>query len=120
MVNDLLLDSEDEEDEEREAIGDQSSSNNKWHKHTVKVLQLLQRRMLPSEEEDEEGAAEEKPTEVTFQDISHNCSRRTAASVFFETLQLKTWDFIDVEQDEEYGAIAITAGVRFAEAPPNS
>jgi chromatin segregation and condensation protein Rec8/ScpA/Scc1 (kleisin family) len=120
MVNELHLDSDDddENDEEtREAIGDQSSSTTKWHKHTVKVLQLLQRRMLPTKNDDDE---EEKPTEVAFQDISHNCNRRTAASVFFETLQLKTWDFIEVEQDEEYGSISITPGVRFQEAPPNN
>eukprot|EP00339_Tiarina_fusa_P026359 CAMPEP_0117011138 /NCGR_PEP_ID=MMETSP0472-20121206/9640_1 /TAXON_ID=693140 ORGANISM="Tiarina fusus, Strain LIS" /NCGR_SAMPLE_ID=MMETSP0472 /ASSEMBLY_ACC=CAM_ASM_000603 /LENGTH=580 /DNA_ID=CAMNT_0004713851 /DNA_START=193 /DNA_END=1931 /DNA_ORIENTATION=+ len=112
MVNDIFLDSDDEDDETREAIGDQSSSTTKWHKHTVTVLQLLQRRMLTSEEEEVE-----KPQEVAFQDIANNCTRRMAASVFFETLQLKTWDFIDVEQDEEYGAIKISPGMRFAEAP---
>ena len=124
MVNELALDSDEEDDDEtREAIGDQNSSKTKWHKHTVKVLQLLQRRMRPLEAEDgaDDGEEEEgKATEVLFQDIAEHCTRRTAASVFFETLQLKTWDFIEVDQDEEYGPITITPGSRFQEAPPNS
>ena len=68
----------------------------------------------------EDDGEEEKATEVLFQDIAEHCTRRTAASVFFETLQLKTWDFIEVDQDEEYGPITITPGARFQEAPPNN
>ena len=45
---------------------------------------------------------------------------RTAAGVFFELLQLKTWDFIEVDQDEAYGTIAISAGLRFGEDAPNN
>ena len=116
LVNELDMDSEEEgEDEEnRQAIGDQPSSSTKWHKHTVKVLKLLQRKMLPSDEDEEE-----KPLQVQFQELSHNCTRRTAASVFFELLQLKTWDFIELDQSDAYGDISISPGVRFQESPPN-
>ena len=41
--------------------------------------------------------------------------RRTAAGVFFETLQLKTWNFIDVEQPEAFGDITVSKGPRFEE-----
>lgn len=113
LVNELDLDSDDEDDddeEKREAIGDQNSNATKWHKHTVKVLQLLQRKIKKEEE---------NPTPVQFQDLSRNCTRRTAASVFFELLQLKTWDFVELDQPEPYGDIDISAGLRFAEQPPN-
>jgi cohesin complex subunit SCC1 len=121
LVNELELDSEDDDDEDRQAIGDQSSNSTKWHKHTVKVLQLLQRKIKePREENDNnDDEEEEKPAEVQFQDLSHNCTRRTAASVFFELLQLKTWDFVELDQPEPYGDIGISAGVRFSEQPPN-
>jgi len=36
-----------------------------------------------------------------------------------KTQQLKTWDFLELAQDEEYGPITISAGPRFHEAPPN-
>jgi hypothetical protein len=122
MVNELEMDSEDDDDEDREAIGDQSSSSTKWHKHTAKVLQLLQRKIRVENDnnDDDDDDEEEKPTEVQFQDLSHNCTRRTAASVFFELLQLKTWDFVELDQPEPYGDIGISAGVRFSEQPPNN
>jgi cohesin complex subunit SCC1 len=72
--------------------------------------------MRPPEVDDDD---DDKATELQFQELSQNCTRRTAASVFFEILQLKTWDFIELDQPEPYGDIGITAGVRFQEAPPN-
>mmetsp|Transcript_13392 Transcript_13392/g.32256 ORF Transcript_13392/g.32256 Transcript_13392/m.32256 type:complete len:655 (+) Transcript_13392:91-2055(+) len=128
LVNELALDSddEDEDDENREAIGDQNSNSTKWHKHTVRVLKLLQRKIkAPGEQDDEDDDDDDnneetqKQTHVQFEDLSHNCTRRTAASVFFELLQLKTWDFVELEQPEPYGDIAVSAGVRFSEQPPN-
>lgn len=123
LVNELALDSdEDEDDENREAIGDQNSNSTKWHKHTVRVLQLLQRKIkAPGDDDEDEDDDEEnkKQSHVQFEELSHNCTRRTAASVFFELLQLKTWDFVELEQPEPYGGIAVSAGVRFSEQPPN-
>ena len=132
-VNDFRIDSdhEDDDDENREAIGDQSSTETKWHKHTVKVLKLLQRRLRPAEgtaaattgdgDDDEEGQDDDNDNKVSairFKQLSQHCTRRTAASVFFEMLQLKTWDFIELDQNEPYGDITITPGIRFSEAPP--
>lgn len=138
LVNELALDSDeedddddDEEEDKREAIGDQNSNSTKWHKHTLRVLQLLQRKIKVPGEEDENDETEattsttttttpkKKQSHIQFEDLSHNCTRRTAASVFFELLQLKTWDFVELEQPEPYGDIAVSAGVRFSEPPPN-
>ena len=124
MVN-VLEENENEDEETREAIGDSAGTKTKWHKHTVKVLTMLQRNIrggMPDEEEEGQDVGEEKPekpTELHFNAMSKNCSRRTAAGVFFELLQLKTWDFIELDQDEPYGDFAISAGARFQEAPPN-
>ena len=100
LVNVLEVD-ENEDDETREAIGDSAGTKTKWHKHTVKVLTMLQQNIrggMPeddenSDDEDDEGKPE-KHSELHFNSMSKNCSRRTAAGVFFELLQLKTWDFI--------------------------
>jgi len=112
------------------ADGEETSSNAKWHKHTVKVLSMLKRNMATPEEaaaaaadeekEGEDAATNEKPTQLNYDQLSSGCSRRTAAGVFFELLQLKTWDFIELDQEEAYGDIAITAGNRFAESPPSN
>lgn len=111
------------------ADGEETSSHAKWHKHTVKVLAMLKRNMATPEEAAAAAAAEEeaegegatkKPTQLSYDKLSNGCSRRTAAGVFFELLQLKTWDFINVDQDEAYGDITITAGNRFAEYPPSN
>merc|ERR1740139_1880065 len=89
----------------------------KWHKHTVKVLKMLQNSMTSGqEEEDEEG--EEKATQLSYDKLSYGISRRTACGVFFELLQLKTWDFIELDQDKSYEDIKITPGVRFDELAP--
>lgn len=93
----------DETDEPRQLAGDELvSSSSKWHKHTVKVYSLLKRSMAGPE--DEEGP---KPDHLSFDSLSRGSSRRTAAGVFFELLQLKTWDFIELDQDESYGDIKV-------------
>lgn len=109
------------------ADGEETSSHAKWHKHTVKVLAMLKRNMATPEEaaaaaenEAEGEEATKKPTHLSYDKLSNGCSRRTAAGVFFELLQLKTWDFINVDQDEAYGDITITGGNRFAENPPSN
>mmetsp|Transcript_14574 Transcript_14574/g.26404 ORF Transcript_14574/g.26404 Transcript_14574/m.26404 type:complete len:666 (+) Transcript_14574:149-2146(+) len=118
LVNELL--SEDEEDDERQEQGsDLASSNSKWHKHTIKTLNMLKRNMATGDEEMEEGA-EPKPDHLSFDKLSSGVSRRTASSVFFELLQLKTWDFIELDQDESYGDITIAPGLKFNESPPTS
>jgi len=113
-VNDL---EEDLQDDPRQEQGDELvSSTNKWHKHTVKVLKMLQNNMSSGDGEQEEG--EEKATQLSYDKLSYGISRRTACGVFFELLQLKTWDFIELDQDKSYEDIKITPGVRFDELAP--
>ena len=57
---------------------------------------------------------------LSYDELSKGCSRRTAASVFFELLQLKTWDFIELEQNNSYADIAVTKGTRYLEDPPEN
>lgn len=120
LVNEMELD---EEEEDRQALGEVSSSTAKWHQHTVKVLKHLQRSMRDPDAAKTDGkdALVDLPDHLKFQEMTKKVtSRRNAASVFFELLQLKTWDFIDVDQEDEYGDITIAPGVRFGEAPPSS
>lgn len=81
-----------DDDEDRQAQGsDLASSNSKWHKHTVKVLNMLKRNMATGDEETQDNGeeAEPKPDHLSFDKLSKGVSRRTASSVFFELLQLK-------------------------------
>jgi len=90
-----------------------------WHPHTKKVMSMLESQFEVTEE-------------VSYNDISGLTSskdasaanvgkvgRRTAAGVFFELLQLKTWDYIEVSQPEgAYGDIVVTTGPRFDDGAP--
>lgn len=109
-VNDL---EEEITGESRQEQGDELvSSGSKWHKHTVKVLDMLKRNMTSDEND------EKLEKELSYDKLSVGVSRRTACGVFFELLQLKTWDFIELSQEESYKDIKIAPGVRFDEAPP--
>jgi cohesin complex subunit SCC1 len=52
---------------------------------------------------------------VSFQTLSKSATRRTAAGLFFEMLQLKTLNYIELDQDQSFGDIQITQGARFDE-----
>jgi len=126
MVNDMVLDDSDDDDDRDDDADDrpaESSASTKWHKHTVRVYQHLRKCLKDPnnavDDEDEDFSAAPAPDSVRFHDITkHVVSRRNAAGVFFEMLQLKTWDFIELNQDESYGEIFISAGVRFGENAP--
>ncbi len=49
-----------------------------------------------------------------LKDIAPGLSREAAARTFFQLLQLKTWDYIHLEQSHAYGDIVITGGHRFS------
>lgn len=125
LVNDLLGDDNDE-DNPRQTLGsDELASNkSKWHKHTVQVFSLLKSRMSSGKTAEEEATEEdgeeatEKPSQLSYQSLSHGCTRRTAATVFLELLQLKTWDYVELDQDESFGDITILPGVKFDEEVP--
>ena len=135
MVNDMVLDSDEDDDDgdddddlaNRQALGDVASSTTKWHKHTVRVFQHLKKCMKdPNQEHDGGDASAEDaddepkkdlPEQISFKNLTKNVvSRRNAASVFFEMLQLKTWDFIDLDQEDSYGDITVSPGIRFGES----
>ena len=109
-------------DEPRQGQGDDlASSATKWHAHTVKVLGMLKRNMDAdtNENEDSDIDSDGKEKGLSYDKLSYGTSRRTACGVFFELLQLKTWDFIELGQETSYGDIKITPGTRFAEGPPS-
>ena len=122
LVNSLGDDMEweNEEEEDRQEAGEEIvSSSTKWHKHTIKVYSLLKSRMVPPGASVSEEDADKEPY-LSYNILSDGCSRRTAVGVFFELLQLKTWDFIELNQDEPYGDIVIAPGAKFAESAPKS
>lgn len=111
------LDWEEQLDQEgaRQEAGDEIvTSNAKWHKHTIKVYSLLKNRIA----QPGSSTSDKKAPNLYYNSLVDGCSRRTAVGVFFELLQLKTWDFIELNQEESYGDITITAGVKFAEPVP--
>ena len=108
-VNDLEADISGERQEISDSFAD---SGSKWHKHTVRVFNMLKTNIATDEEVDD------LPNDLSFQKISDGVSRQTACGVFFELLQLKTWDFIELNQEKSYGDITITSGTRFNENPP--
>lgn len=119
----IAVDGEDDEDL-RQLPGDEViSSTAKWHINTEKVFALLKRSItVPSVNVDDDPSttAAELNNHLMFDSVSKGASRRTAAGVFFELLQLKTWDYIDLEQDVHYGNIKILPGSKFHEDPPRN
>jgi hypothetical protein len=57
----------------------------KWHPNTVKMCKMLRSQLSQRDA-------------VTFSHVSQNSRRTKAANKFFEILQLKTWNFIEVKQ----------------------
>jgi cohesin complex subunit SCC1 len=121
MVNDMILDSDEEEtnDDDAEEEDDRQTtagSSTKWHKHTVRVFSHL-KKCLDNDNNNDNN--DNDNSMVDFHELTkHMVSRRNASSVFFEMLQLKTWDFIELDQDEPYGTISVSKGARFSEDVP--
>lgn len=65
-----------------------------WNERTAKVYGVLKDQFR------------EKKS-ITFHDISAGISRRTAAASFLEILQLKTWGYIDAQQNVPFSDITI-------------
>lgn len=104
-VNEMEAEERDDDELRQEQGGDLMPSTGKWHPHTVKVLSMLKRSM-PREDSKNEQV-------LSYDLLSKGCTRRTAAGVFFELLQLKTWDFLELDQEDSYADIKITPGVKF-------
>jgi cohesin complex subunit SCC1 len=89
-----------------------SSSVAQWHPHTKKVMTMLESEF-------------DSKDQVSYNDVcgvtkGNKVGRRTAAGVFFELLQLKTWDYIEVEQESSYDNIVVSKGDRFDEGIPSA
>ena len=54
--------------------------------------------------------------ELSYNDMTKNKSRRTAAACLFELLVLKTKDYIQIQQDVPFADITITATDQLREA----
>jgi hypothetical protein len=55
----------------------------------------------------------DKDPYFSFNKHSAGFSSRKAAGFFFEVLQLKTWDVVELHQEKSYGDISITPGLHF-------
>jgi cohesin complex subunit SCC1 len=98
-----------------------TATTSKWHKNTIKVFEVLKKNLISPDGHDHEDIdATTKKDFVSYNTLSDGVSRRTAAGFFFELLQLKTLNYIELNQDESYGDITISAGVKFNESPPTN
>jgi len=92
--------------------GNISNNSNEWHPHTTKVLHMLRQALAPDkgkEEEKEKGKREQ----LSYFSLVQHCKRHTVTSIFFELLQLKTLDYIDLEQLSSRGDVLISRGKNF-------
>mmetsp|Transcript_53993 Transcript_53993/g.69336 ORF Transcript_53993/g.69336 Transcript_53993/m.69336 type:complete len:684 (-) Transcript_53993:252-2303(-) len=113
-VNDIQAD---EETASSNGYASEDESNNsvaQWHPHTKKVMTMLE-----SEFDSKDKVSYNHVCGINKKGGS-KVGRRTAAGVFFELLQLKTWDYIEVEQESSYEDIIVTKGDRFDQGIPSS
>uniref|UniRef100_A0A7S2S5L9 Rad21/Rec8-like protein N-terminal domain-containing protein n=1 Tax=Rhizochromulina marina TaxID=1034831 RepID=A0A7S2S5L9_9STRA len=76
-----------------------------WHPNTREVMNMVERALQHN-------------GEVRYNKMAHvgtkkQVDRLTAANTFFELLQLKTWDYIELGQGEAYGDITVSKGRKF-------
>jgi len=95
--------------------GNSSNNSNEWHPHTTKVLHMLRQALAHDnvagnkEEEKEKG----KRDQLSYFSLVQHCKRHTVTSIFFELLQLKTLDYIELEQLSSRGDVLISRGKNF-------
>ena len=58
----------------------------------------------------------ENVDELSYNDMTRNKSRRTAAACLFELLVLKTKDYIEIEQSAPFADITVTPTAQLQEA----
>jgi len=113
-TNDLDKNFGDDDNEEDRQTAEETTAT--WHKNTVRVFEALKNKMAPKEDDDDASVVEQ----VSYNELAHGVTRRTAAGVFFEILQLKTLNFVELHQEEAFGDIQISPGVKFHEEPPTT
>ncbi|XP_047178442.1 sister chromatid cohesion 1 protein 2-like [Vigna umbellata] len=72
-----------------------------WSDRTRYVASYLHQSFLPARNQKEE-------TVLNFSKVFRGLARKEGARLFYEVLVLKTTGYVDVEQNEAYGDIAIT------------
>ena len=112
--------------------GADDKANHKWHPHTVRVMQVLRENLnlqpagvattnpAVSKEVEatgipDDGTKNSAPSTTYRRLTGQTNSRRTAAALFFELLQLKTLNYVQLDQQNPYGDITIQKGARFDE-----
>jgi len=78
-----------EEEEEDDGFMRQNDAglSSKWHPNTIKMCMVLRKKMPHMDS-----------GHVSFGSLTKGSRRSKAANKFFEVLQLKTWDYIQVKQ----------------------
>jgi len=96
-----------------------AAGSNEWHPHTTKVLSIIhqaferQDASKVQDNDDEDDGVDETPS-LSYMRLTKGTSRHTAIGVFFELLQLKSLDFIEVEHTAgPYSDVKIHRGPKF-------
>lgn len=84
-----------------EAVSSRLACAQGWSKNTVRAQRVIRSQL------DKDAAAE--TSELSFDRVGENASRRAAAAFFFELLVLGTKDQVKLEQAEPYGDIKVKA-----------
>ncbi|BAT84828.1 hypothetical protein VIGAN_04229000 [Vigna angularis var. angularis] len=88
-------------DEEINSFGTDNVKIVGWSDRTRYVASYLHQSFLPARNQKEE-------TVLNFSKVFRGLARKEGARLFYEVLVLKTTGYVDVEQNEAYGDIAIT------------
>eukprot|EP00038_Savillea_parva_P030200 m.76277 g.76277 ORF g.76277 m.76277 type:complete len:594 (+) comp9049_c0_seq2:93-1874(+) len=92
-----------EEEEEEEIPGAEGFEADHLTRRTVKMINSLR-------------LGFENVDELSYNDMTRNKSRRTAAACLFELLVLKTKDYIEIEQSAPFADITVTPTAQLQEA----
>lgn len=106
-----------------------STAQHKWHPHTVKVMNVLRQSLgdkvsllvarYKTISIQSHACLVVSQESVTYNQLTKKTqNRRTAAALFFEILQLKTLNYVDLDQSKPYGDIKIVKADRFSETIP--
>lgn len=93
----------DVEGEDEEGASESNTAGQGLSLRTRKMYSFLQQKLDNKEN-------------VTYQEVAQKVTRHTAAGMFFETLMLKSKNYIDVSQNGAYEDVVISRGPRFGEA----
>lgn len=102
--NEKENDNDDDDDENDDIINEDVK---KWSVKTKQILGILRREMKNND-----------TNEISYQEMANEKPRGIAAGLFFETLMLKSHNFIELSQSKPYGDIKIKKGKHFNKRLP--